>query len=534
MEKNVAKDSRPLVRTLNILIHRYLPFLVISAILAYEFVFKVTNGVYGPRFFEAVAIIFVAIFLFGKRGKFQVLSICIGFVLCWGAYQYSISQCILFPLIILGFLLVLALISFFVAGKGDDSATLMTEKDLYSERVRDFRKISSYLSNHSVLAIDSPYGNGKSSVVEALRSKESEWRFITFGILSTTVENVEYCIVREIGRLLESEGIYSNPISKIKSFFSHDFAYCVGELLFESPSYEDQLKNFVADIRKLGKVIVLNFEDIDRVTDTNHLNKVFSICDSLLKYEAKEKDKYIKVIYQCNIKTLRELFGDKNGDRRYIEKYIPHSISLDTLAGNFFNYVKEKNVDKYGCIKKLNFNFLSARPMSVLAGHELPLLLDGHTVRGIEQILDKVNFTFENDDKFSIDNDDDVRAAVIFFITRYFFKDIYNALDKNKKMIDQRIIRYNDKKGEEYSKSLKEIWNEINTSYLPHDRSPSSIRDYVDIFFDEDTNKNAKENKDFLVIMFFLGFTDDDLLTPYSMNDEREEKFLLLLKEYSR
>ena len=535
MEKKDVKNSRPFIRTINILIHRYLPFLVLAAILSYELVFKGTKNVYGPRFIEATAIIVVAFFLFGKRGRSQAISICIGFVLCWGAYQYSISQCILPPLIIWGLLFVFALVSFFVARKSDDLANLMTVDDLYSERVRVFRKISSYLSNHSVLAIDSPYGNGKSSVVEALRSKEKEWKFITFGILSTTVENVEYCIVREIGRLLESEGIYSNPISKIKSFFSHDFACCVGELLFESPSYEDQLKNFVTDIRKLGRVIVLNFEDIDRVTDTNHLNKVFSICDSLLKFEAKEEEKYIKVIYQCNIKTLRELFGDKNGDSRYIEKYIPHAISLDTLAGDFFRYVRDKNVEKYTKIKNLDFKFLSVRFKSVLVDNELPLLLDGHTVRGVEQILDKVNFTFENDDRFSIDNNDDVKAVVIFFITRYFFKDIYNAIDKSKKMVDQKVIRFYNTHGAESRKSLMDIWTDLDQSVSPKIRTTKEIRPYVAGYFNDGLNKNAKENKNFLVIMFILGFMDNDLWSPYNLVDvEREEKFMLLLEEYSR
>lgn len=534
MEKKDVKNSRPFIRTINILIHRYLPFLVLAAILSYELVFKGTKNVYGPRFIEATAIIVVAFFLFGKRGRSQAISICIGFVLCWGAYQYSISQCILPPLIIWGLLFVFALVSFFVARKSDDLANLMTVDDLYSERVRVFRKISSYLSNHSVLAIDSPYGNGKSSVVEALRSKEKEWKFITFGILSTTVENVEYCIVREIGRLLESEGIYSNPISKIKSFFSHDFACCVGELLFESPSYEDQLKNFVTDIRKLGRVIVLNFEDIDRVTDTNHLNKVFSICDSLLKYEAKEKDKYIKVIYQCNVEALRKLFGGKNGDSRYIEKYIPHAISLDTLAGDFFRYVRDKNVEKYTKIKNLDFKFLSERFKSVLVDNELPLLLDGHTVRGVEQILDKVNFTFEKDNHFSIDNDDDVKAVVIFFITRYFFKDIYNALEKDKGMIHQKVIRFNNSHGAESRISLMGIWTEINEAFFPYDRIPSKIQFYMNKYFDENLNKNAKVNKDFLVVLFFLGLTEDVLSSHYGVNDDREKKFMLLLKEYSR
>ena len=291
----------------------------------------------------------------------------------------------------------------------------------------------------------------------------------------------------------------------------------------------------MTDIRKLGRVIVLNFEDIDRVTDTNHLNKVFSICDSLLKYEAKEKDKYIKVIYQCNVEALRKLFGGKNGDSRYIEKYIPHAISLDTLAGDFFRYVRDKNVEKYTKIKNLDFKFLSERFKSVLVDNELPLLLDGHTVRGVEQILDKVNFTFEKDNRFSIDNDDDVKAVVIFFITRYFFKDIYNALDKNKNMINQKVIRSNNSLDAESRISLRNIWTMIDRNIPHQNRTAKEIQSFANRYFNEDINKNAKENKNFLVIMFVLGLMEDPW-NPYNLvvDVEREKKFMLLLKEYSR
>ena len=227
MEKKDVKNSRPFIRTINILIHRYLPFLVLAAILSYELVFKGAKNVYGPRFIEATAIIVVAFFLFGKRGRSQAISICIGFVLCWGAYQYSISQCILPPLIIWGLLFVFSLISFFVARKSDDLANLMTVDDLYSERVRDFRKISSYLSNHSVLAIDSPYGNGKSSVVEALRSGPiRDKQTLSFEAQKGSHLEDEYVIYANGLRLLKFAIIFgANASGKSTIIEALDFLY---------------------------------------------------------------------------------------------------------------------------------------------------------------------------------------------------------------------------------------------------------------------------------------------------------------------
>ena len=519
-------------RIANIFAHRYLVFFIVSFILSYELVFKDLKCICEFRFIEAVAILLVLGILFGKRGRSQAVSLDLGFVLCWLYFQYGINQFSIVPWIVLVLLLVFGVCTCLVK-KTDEFSKMMKVSDLYAGRIKVFRKISGYLSNHSVLAIDSPYGNGKSTMVEALRNQNREWRFLTFGVLSTTVENVEFCIVREIDRLLESEGIYSNPISKIKSFFSHDFAYCIGELLFENPSYEDQIKDFVADIRKLGKVVVLNFEDVDRITDKEHLNKVFSICDTLLKYEVKEKEKYIKVIYQCNIKTLQELFENE----KYIEKYIPYAISLDVLDGNFFNRVRDKNIKKYNRIASLDFAFLTARPMSIMANQELPLLIDTHTVRSVEQALDKINFTFENDDRFSIDNVDDVRAVVIFFITRYFFKDLYNSLDKNKKMVQQRVLYHNRVYDKGNVESLENMWKYVNKNASSEERSnpafSETIQNYMKPFFDEYSNKKAKLNKQFLVIMYFLGLNNQDFNEPLSVNYEREEKFKLLLNEYA-
>ena len=47
-----------------------------------------------------------------------------------------------------------------------------------------------------------------------------------------------------------------------------------------------QMIDFVKGVQRLKEVIVLNFEDIDRIKDRKFINKIFSICDTLLKYES--------------------------------------------------------------------------------------------------------------------------------------------------------------------------------------------------------------------------------------------------------
>lgn len=514
-------------RAFRILIHRYLIFSFIAFIVASKLVFAETE----QDLFVllcAVAVLGFVIVFFGRRGAMYSYFIGLGFlasvtcnVMGWVAFFIEIP-------------LFLAISMYLVTDERNNDRKLkkeimskfMTANDLYAERKESFEAILKYISNHSVIGIDSPYGNGKSSVVEALRCEKDDWEFITIGILSTTLENVEFCIIREINRVLESYGVFSNPISKVKSFFSHDFAYCVGDFLFESQSYEEQMRNYVDDIQKIGKVIVLNFEDIDRITNIEHLNKIFAICDTLLKIEAKREPekRFIKVIYQYSAKTLDKLFMEKYGDERYTEKYIPHSVTLRKLTGDFFEGVLEKNskkksevipgktVVKYENIKDLNFDFLSQTFIFSYLNKEICLFLDNHTVRGIEFVLDKVDFTFELY-KNEIKNGEiqsNFETILIFNITRYFFPNIYNVLKKGVGIESQCVFFKYDSDGTEHSISLMDlrarVWEAVKVKKRAGILASPGPENELYPFFKEISNKKAKDNRDALIILCLLSF----------------------------
>ena len=491
-------------RAFKILVHRYLIFSFVAFIIASKVVF-VVGKLNEFVLLCAVAVLGFVIVFFGRRGAMYSYFIGLGFltgltcnVLGWVAFFIEIP-------------LFLAVSMYLVTDERNNSRKLkkeimsnfMTVDDLYPERRDSFEAILKYISNHSVIGIDSPYGNGKSSVVEALRCEKDDWEFITIGILSTTLENVEFCIIREINRVLESYGVFSNPISKVKSFFSHDFAYCVGDFLFESQSYEEQMKNYVDDIHDLGKVIVLNFEDIDRITNIEHLNKIFAICDTLIKIEAKRKKRFIKVIYQYSKESLDDMFEEKYGQRRYTDKFIPHSIRLSVLTGDYFQSVLAKNPEKYDKIKDFKFDFLSKLfVQKLLQQKNLRLELEVITVRAIERILDKVNFAFKLYENQEKDKALLFEMAVISNITRYFFPYIYNELVKGVLMDEQKLFHSFDKKENEDVFSLIDLRKKMKEDFT---RTGSTALD----FFDEKVNKKAQDNKNALIILSLLGYDDD-------------------------
>ena len=499
-------------RGLKIIVHRYLILFFIAFIISHKFLFNDPASLNVLYLHCALVILaFIAVFL-GNRSPFQSLFICAGFafsMMCYGTDDilhcflnildgnifntYSDEKWILISIGVLPFLLK------FFTYLASEKPSKKTFRDLYPEREHIYFAILKYLSSHNTLAIDSPYGNGKSTMVEILKNENKDWNFITIGILSTSVENVEFCIVREINRVLEAKGVFLNPISKIKSFFSHDFAFCIGDFLFEDQSYEGQIKDFVSGVQRLKKVIVLNFEDIDRITDKEHLNKIFSICDTLTKYELRYQKQYIKIIYQCKKDALDKLY-EKDYGSRYVEKFIQKSFSIDPLTGDFFKSVWKKNEKKYGEIEDDAFNFLSRSFRQDLFQLNLFLRLDGHTVRSIEKILDEVNFAYRTICCGMIDSVEDLsivfETIVIFYITKYFFPDVYDALEKGKTM-DQQILFY----GEE-NLSLVEFRNRVRSS-----QGTQGL--LLNRFFDKDQNDKAEKNYNALLFLTFLGYDDE-------------------------
>lgn len=553
--KNLWKKAFEIIEypriAFKILINRYLIFSFVSFIIMYKFVFGEMNSLESVRYYCAVAVLgFVVIFL-GKRGVLYSYFICLGFFVSLICFKKDWN---------VGFLEIFLISVFsvcFVIGKMYNDkkvkekiiSEFKSEKDLYSKRLDPFNAILEYISNHSVIGIDSPYGNGKSTVVEVLRRKKQDWEFITIGILSTTLENVEFCIIREINRVLESYGVFSNPISKVKSFFSHDFAYCVGDFLFESQSYEEQIRNYVDDIQGIRKVIVLNFEDIDRITNIEHLNKIFAICDSLTKLELKYKPekRFIKVIYQYKARALDKLFMEKYGDERYTEKYIPHSVCLPELTGDFFNYVLKKNKGKYTMIEKYKgnkdyiFNFLSQSLEIRSIKKHYSLELDNHTVRGVEYVLDKVNaaLDFFKNEMENVNNNHNIlnrimnehrvgdgqklefiktfyfETILLFNITRYFFPNMYNVLKKGVGMESQKIFYDRNDRPVSLVELRERLWrkNEEKTKESIYNSSePKS--DMVNDFFNEFFNQKTKDNVNALIILFLLAFD-----SSYKNND---------------
>ena len=528
-------------RKLCILIRPYLVCSFVTYLIAYGLVFhsKPLNDLY----FHVVlfSICFLTV-LMGVRNFRYSCYICIGFLS--GMTIYGIDGILLslvglqksniFTTYILETLICVLLMSVslvvgcFLEKKTKDVADKIKRDFLYQERLGVYNAISNYLSGHTVVGINSLYGNGKSTIVEVLKNENEEWNFITISVLSTTVENVEYCIVREIDRLLCSYGIFSNFISKIKLILSQKYSFYVGELLFDDLSYEKRMKYFVNDILRLKRVVVLNFEDIDRVEDKVLLNKIFAICESLVKYEEKYKSNLIKVIYQCNMDKLNSLFNDVE---RYVEKFIPNYYTIDVLEDEVFETVLQKNQERYKKIKDVQFGFLRKNLKQNLLQQEVHLSLKNHSIRGIELILDKTNTAFKFDESISVNKTEDVESVLIFYITMYFLPHVYEALEKNVSMSNQKLF-YSKKVNRKEKISLQELRNLLTNS-------ESEKKKIINEYFYDENNEMKNLNEDALLFLSLLGYNDDffdtntNNATKYNKMLSKEKNLYKLLNFHS-
>ena len=502
----------------------------VTFLIAYGLVFKSTplNDFYFHVVFFSICIMTV---LMSVRYFRYSCYICIGFLSGMAVYgiddillslvglQDSNIFTIYIPETLICILLMFAclVVGCFLEKETKDVADKIKVDFLYPERLDVYNAISNYLSGHTVVGINSLYGNGKSTIVEVLKNEyeDKNWNFITISILSTTVENIEYCIVREIDRLLCSYGIFSNFISKIKLMLSQRYSFYVGELLFDDLSYEKRLKYFVNDILRLKRVVVLNFEDIDRVEDKVLLNKIFAICESLVKYEEKYKSNLIKIIYQCNMDKLNSLF---KGDDRYVEKFIPNYYTIDVLEDEVFESVLLKNKEKYSKIKNIQFDFLRKNLKQNLLQQEVHLSLKNHSIRGIELILDKTNTAFEFDESISVNKTDDVESVLIFYITMYFLPQVFEVLEKDISMSNQRLFYSKNENGIEKRLSLIDLRNLLKNY-------ESDKKKIIHEYFYDENNDKKNLNEEALLFLSLLGYNDDFFAT----NTNSAEKYNSML-----
>ncbi|SEJ96002.1 KAP family P-loop domain-containing protein [Propionispira arboris] len=284
---------------------------------------------------------------------------------------------------------------------------------LYGKRQSDLNTIKEKIKNKDfpIIGIEAAWGDGKTFFIKKLNESfqdNEKYEVITIDVLACNLDVLPQIIVDEMERVLYENGIISRYSKRLKNFFDKEKKIkFFGELLSESnESYAKAFCNLRKELKKLGKTILIVYEDLDRIVDKNVIIKIFYISEKLAF-----NNECVKILYQYDPVKLKEYLGDA-GEPKYLEKYIPYTMKLSKV--DFYeviqNEIKENGFDKA---------ILTAGNLQDFQANSMAFVKD--IIQGID-LTEKINVVFR--DIYSIRT------------VRYFLTDIYHILSRPNNRVD--------------------------------------------------------------------------------------------------
>ena len=435
------------------------------------------GNIYWGGFVSLIALTNLGVFLFEKFLK--------GFWICFDFIDF-----IFIIYTSLNFIMLCLFISshFFKHAK----FTIPKEK-LFSERKYELERIKIMLINHNIIGINAQWGDGKTFLFKRLeKDLKDKYIFLTIKVLSVTIDSVEKFILNEINYQLENESIFSITSSKIKWLLSQPALYNVGDVFLSASSYTRSFEYIKKDIQKIGKPIVISFEDIDRIESKEILFKIFSIVDML-------SCDYVKFVYQYEENQLLRILGT---NKLYLEKYIPYTTSLAPISFERNIQFLCKN-EKYSNLEKDIFNFFSYTiiiPDIISKRIQIETLdkleIPAFSIRKMQIFLDEVNSSIKKDSFKSLKNSK--QSIIIFYYIKHFCYSIYQKIDLSSNFLEAEIFEYDNK-----MYSLKSCLN---------------IEQKSEILWNNSNNKLA------LKILILLGYNFKSLVDSLEIKENTNRK----------
>jgi len=207
-----------------------------------------------------------------------------------------------------------------------------TDEKLYKNREKDKEFILDFLTNNDnkniyTLGIDSEYGTGKTFIVEKTIEELDYKKFEIIKIRCMLLEKEEIYsyILKKIRKILSKNSIFTVSFEKLSNTFlktiDNKFFGGISELLSQNIVI-DEIDYFKEVIEKLDKTIILVFDDIDRVNDTEKIERILSFISDF-------SIKNIKILVLFNSQNLKNI--DEKYNRNYLEKYIPVTRKITNI-----------------------------------------------------------------------------------------------------------------------------------------------------------------------------------------------------------
>ena len=200
--------------------------------------------------------------------------------------------------------------------------------ELFQTQKHDIDRLRRYIIRFPLLGINAKWGNGKSFVWTHLCGDpeiRKNFDIIQIDLLNVDLDSVEIVLINELERLLENYCIYPRSSRHLKALLGkNQWIYWFSSMAGDgNDGLAASFQLLQEDLGKIPKKVLIGFEDIDRISDSGQIKKIFAIAEKLSSDQ-------IHIVFQYNIDLLRSV---DNGilNRDYLEKYIPFTVSLTEI-----------------------------------------------------------------------------------------------------------------------------------------------------------------------------------------------------------
>lgn len=373
-------------------------------------------------------------------GIFLVKKYLEGYRICFDVIDYIYIG--YFSLLILFFI-----ISIFALLLGKRKNQSKTE-NFFSEREDDCKLLLEYLRKFPIVGLQALWGDGKTFLCNYLKSKNTDFYYISISLMTLQIDTVEKILVNELNSLFKLKRIFSLASSKANNYIEKNIPHGLGEFLTKNESYTELYESIIDGVNKLDKPVVVSFEDIDRINEQNIIFKLFSIVELL-----SSKTNMFKVCYQYDVDKLIEILKI---DSKYLEKYIPFHINLTPI--NFERTLKVllvsgKAEKLYKNILLEDISFIYQRQYLDLDLRKLINIESEFAITYYFTIRSVVFFLDELDQLLELQEYKNNKKILITFLSiKHFLPHIYKSLSPIERFAECKFFEY-----EKENKNIAEI-----------------------------------------------------------------------------
>lgn len=339
-------------------------------------------------------------------------------------------------LIILGFVLLLSQLG---RKKSENIKSILINK-----REKDLNLLFSYIENFEIIGLNGRWGTGKTYLINALKERiKDKYEFIEIDLMTCNLNEMQPTLIRAFEEVMYKNKILPKYANKMKNNIESSSIISkiqdLTNLIFiNSNSNAEILHEFQNELKKLDKKILVIYEDIDRISNTDVIREIFSISEKI-------SNENIKIIYQYDEFIMEELGFNAN----YLEKYIPFKINLTELHFWEVLQFELKGIDEsILSIKDFNFIRFQDHRFNVLQDFfeikgEYVINVDYIPIRKVKQMIGELLMTFEMKKDLYTNHKETV---ISFYILKHLYSEAYKKLDIRESLLESLKINVDDKK----------------------------------------------------------------------------------------